>query len=125
MKGGNMAGVPNSSYLELNKYNTDISRQSTTSSMTGGKKHRMKVKTNKLKIRKRKTKRSKKLKNKTKKMRIKKMKGGNFLMDSNMRLPTNFATTGGTTMTYNLLHNQPMTDNKVYNHNIQSDVMKI
>ena len=125
MKGGNMTGVPKSSYMELNKYNNDISRQLTTSRMTGGKKHRKKVKTNKLKIRKRKTKKSKKLKNKTKKMRVKKMKGGNFLMDSNVRLPTHFATTGGTTMTYNLLHNQPMTDNKVYNHNIQSDVMKI
>jgi hypothetical protein len=71
------------------------------------------------------TKLKKPKKNKTKKMRVKKMKGGNFLMDSNVRLPTNFATTSGTTMTYNLLHNQPMTDNKVYNHNIQSDVMKI
>ena len=84
----------------------------------GPKKMRMTRNLKKMKLKKPK-------KNKTKKMRVKKMKGGNFLMDSNVRLPTHFATTGGTTMTYNLLHNQPMTDNKVYNHNIQSDVMKI
>ena len=123
-----MLGLPNSSYVELNKYDNDIARQSTTSRMTGGKKRRINVKTHKLKMRKKKIKKTmkvKKLKNKTKKMRVKKMKGGNFLLDSNIRLPTHFGTTGATNLTHNLLQNQPMPDTKVYNHNIQHNVMKI
>lgn len=120
-----MLGLPKSSYLELNKYDNDVARQSTTSRMAGGKKRRMNVKTNKLKMRKKKTKKAKKLKNKTKKLRVKKMKGGNFLLDSNIRLPTHYGTTSGTVLTHNLLQNQSMPDTKVYNHNMQHNVMKI
>ncbi len=120
-----MLGLPKSSYVELNKYGNDIARQSTTSRMMGGKKRRMNVKTNKLKMRRKKTKKVKNRKSKTKKLRVKKIKGGNFLLDSNIRLPTHFGTTSGTNLTYNLSQNQPMSDTKVYNHNMQHNVMKI
>lgn len=72
-----------------------------------------------------KNKRSKtsKMRKSLKKIRMKKMKGGSFLLDNNVRLPTHFATIGGVQIAKSFMENEPIQDNSPYVTNVSTTDM--
>lgn len=79
----------------------------------GGKTRKMRV-LKKHKIVKKRRNKTSKIRKSMKKLRMKKMKGGSFLLDSNIRLPTHFASIGGVQMAKTFMDNEPLRDTKPY-----------
>jgi hypothetical protein len=88
----------------------------------GGKTRKMRV-VKKHKLVKKKRSKTSKMRKSLKKIRMKKMKGGSFLLDNNVRLPTHFATIGGVQIAKSFMENEPIQDNSPYVTNVSTTDM--